>query len=103
MTDYPYMRALHQRFLQRPQSDHLQKDVDATRAILRDLLDREDLKHLLRLLDAEDTWRNQLSVESFAAGFKLAWGIAKELEASGLYAFDDDEAAIWNKEVHTDE
>ena len=27
------------------------------------------------------------SLASFIAGFKLAWGIAKELEADGLYSF----------------
>ena len=28
---------------------------------------------------------------SFTAGFKLAWGMAKELEADGLYSFEADE------------
>ena len=28
---------------------------------------------------------------SFTAGFKLAWGIAKELEANGLYSFEREE------------
>ena len=28
---------------------------------------------------------------SFTAGFKLAWGMAKELETDGLYSFDQEE------------
>ena len=28
---------------------------------------------------------------SFTAGFKLAWGMAKELEADGLYSFEREE------------
>ena len=28
---------------------------------------------------------------SFTAGFKLAWGMAKELEADGLYSFELEE------------
>ena len=28
---------------------------------------------------------------SFTAGFKLAWGMAKELEAGGLYSFELEE------------
>ena len=28
---------------------------------------------------------------SFTAGFKLAWGRAKELEADGLYSFEQEE------------
>ena len=28
---------------------------------------------------------------SFTAGFKLAWGMVKELEADGLYSFEREE------------
>ena len=35
--------------------------------------------------------REKTSLASFIAGFKLAWGIAKELEADGLYSFDYEE------------
>jgi len=28
---------------------------------------------------------------SFTAGFKLAWGMAKELEVDGLYSFEREE------------
>ena len=31
------------------------------------------------------------SLASFMAGFKLAWGLAQELEADGLYSFEDEE------------
>ena len=31
------------------------------------------------------------SLASFTAGFKLAWGLSKELEADGLYSFDEEE------------
>ena len=38
---------------------------------------------------------------SFTAGFKLAWGIARELETDGLYSFEkEDEESI--SEVNTD-
>ena len=43
-----------------------------------------------------------LRVMSFTAGFKLAWGIATELEADGLYSFEkEDEEPI--SEVNTDD
>lgn len=35
--------------------------------------------------------REKTSLASFIAGFKLAWGIAKELAADGLYSFDYEE------------
>ena len=39
----------------------------------------------MQLVDAQNLLREKTSLASFIAGFKLAWGIAKELEADGLY------------------
>ena len=35
--------------------------------------------------------REETSLASFMAGFKLAWGLSKELEVDGLYSFDEEE------------
>jgi len=40
-----------------------------------------------RLLDADA----HVKLMSFTAGFKLAWGMARELEADGLYSFEREE------------
>ena len=42
----------------------------------------------MRMLDAQSYLKNEVSLESFAAGFKLSTGIAKELEESRVYSFD---------------
>ena len=42
-------------------------------------------------MDAQNLLREETSLASFMAGFKLAWGLAQELEADGLYSFDDEE------------
>ena len=47
-------------------------------------------KLLLRLLDVQGYLKNNVSLENFAAGFKLATEIAKELEADGLYSYDSE-------------
>ena len=44
-----------------------------------------------RLLDAQDALLTESTLMSFTAGFKLAWGMAKELEADGLYSFEREE------------
>jgi hypothetical protein len=41
--------------------------------------------------DLEIKLRDDISLASFAAGFRLAWGIAKELSAEGTYSFADEE------------
>lgn len=43
------------------------------------------------LVDDQALLREETSLASFTAGFKLAWGIAKELEADGLYPFEQED------------
>lgn len=45
----------------------------------------------MQLVDAQSLLREKTSLPSFTAGFKLVWGIAKELGADGLYSFDREE------------
>ena len=50
-------------------------------------------KKLLKLVDLGIELREETSLAGFMAGFKLAWGLAQELEADGLYSFEDEEEA----------
>lgn len=45
----------------------------------------------MHLVDMQNLLREEISLASFTAGFKLAWGMTKELEADGLYSFDQEE------------
>ena len=49
---------------------------------------------LMDLVDAQTLLREEISQASFTAGFKLAWGIAKELEADGLYPLEQKETEL---------
>lgn len=86
MSDY--MTALHQRFFQEPDFGELEKEIEQTRQEVRDCLDKMQRRRLMYLVDSQNLLREKTSQASFTAGFKLAWGIAKELEAEGLYSFD---------------
>lgn len=98
-----YMRALHQRFFQKPLCAEQQREIQLARLELRNRLDKPERRTLLRLLDAEALMREKISLASFTAGFKLAAGIAKELEADGIYSFDEEEteqlSRLWKNEV----
>ena len=85
---YEYFRALHQRFFHEPDHADLYEEIEENRKKLAEKLAPEDRKRLLRMLDAQNHLKNEVSLESFTAGFKLAAGIAKELEADGLYSYD---------------
>ena len=87
---YDYMKALQKRFDRQPHPE-LDAQVDRVQAELRRDMDAAGRKKLLRLLDAQNTLLAESTLMSFTAGFKLAWGMAKELEADGLYSFEREE------------
>ena len=51
----------------------------------------EDKRKLLLIVDSMDAIRDEVSLASFVAGFKLAWVISRELETDGLYSYDEEE------------
>ena len=85
---YEYLQALHQRFFREPEHTDLHEEIAKLRQELDTELNPDQQKRLLRLLDVLGYLKNDVSLESFAAGFKLAAGIAKELETDDLYSFD---------------
>ena len=91
---YEYLQALHQRFFREPEYTELHKEIAELRQELEAELNPTQRKILLRLIDVQGYLKNDVSLESFAAGFKLASGIAKELEADGLYSYDTEMEAL---------
>ena len=90
---YDYMKALQKRF-DRQEHSELDEQVKCAQEELRrnvDAVGRKGCRKLLRLLDAQNTLLVESKLMSFTAGFKLAWGMAKELEADGLYSFEREE------------
>ena len=87
---YDYMRALQKRFDRQSHPD-LDAQVEYAQKELRWNMDAAGRKKLLRLLDAQNTLLVESKLMSFTAGFNLAWGMTKELEADGLYSFEREE------------
>ena len=84
-----YMMALHQRFCKEPECREVRKQIREVEQELHQVLDRRGHEQLLKLADLENELQDEISLESFLSGFKLALGIAAELAPS--YSFDDDE------------
>ena len=87
---YDYMKALQKRF-DRQAHPELDTQIKSAQEELRRDMDATGRRKLLRLLDAQNALLTEYTLMSFAAGFKLAWGMAKELEADGLYSFEQEE------------
>lgn len=87
---YDYMKVLQKRF-DRQSHPELDTQIKNAQEELRRDMDATGRRKLLRLLDAQNTLLVEAKLMSFTAGFKLAWGMAKELEADGLYSFEKEE------------
>ena len=87
---YDYMKALQKRFDHQSHPE-LDTQIEYAREELRRDMGAAGRGKLLRLLDVQNTLLVDSKLMSFTAGFKLAWGMAKELEADGLYSFEREE------------
>ena len=87
---YDYMKALQKRFDHQEHSE-LDKQVEYAREELWRDMDAAGCRKLLRMIDTQNSLLAESTLMSFTAGFKLAWGMAKELEADGLYSFEREE------------
>ena len=73
-----YMMALHQRFCKEPDCRKIRKQIREVEQELHQKLDRRGQEQLLKLADLENELQEEISLESFLSGFKLALGIAAE-------------------------
>lgn len=70
-----YMTALHQRFYREPDFSELEEEIEQTHQEVRDCLDKMQRRRLMHLVDTQNLLREETSLASFTAGFKLAGGL----------------------------
>ena len=78
-----------QRFCKEPECREIKQQIREIERDLHRALDRRGQAQLLKLADLENELQEEISLEGFLSGFKLALGIAAELAPS--YSFDDEE------------
>lgn len=69
---YDYMQALQQRFFRVPRCKDLRGTVEDTCEEFLKRMSDEDKHKLLLIVDSMDAIRDEISLASFVAGFKLA-------------------------------
>ena len=85
---YDYMRALHARFCREPELQKVRAELDRAYREIKAKLVQQDQETLLQLTDLENELREETSLTSFIAGFRLGMGIAGEIEP---YCFEDED------------
>lgn len=85
---YDYMKALHARFCREPELQKAWVELDQAYREIKARLGQQDQETLLQLADLENELREEASLTSFIAGFRLDMGIAGEIEP---YCFEDED------------
>ena len=85
---YDYMKALHARFCREPDLQEVRAELDRSYREIKARLGQQDQETLLQLADLENELREETSLTSFIAGFRLGMGIVGELEP---YCFEDED------------
>ena len=73
------LRALYDCFYTRLRFDEQENEVRECHKALIEVLAKPERKLVLRIIDAQDSIREQTSLDSFIAGFELAWRLFNEL------------------------
>ena len=73
---YDYMRALHARFCREQELQKVRAELDRAYREIKARLDLQDQETLLQLADLENEQREETSLTSFIAEFRLGMGIA---------------------------
>ena len=88
---YEYMRGLQRQFFKEPDFSELRQEINGIHQALAEGKAKPERRSLLKLVDLEAELRDEVSLASFAAGFRLAWGIIAELNTEPPYSFAEEE------------
>jgi len=88
---HDYMQALQEKFFSDGLYAKQRQEIETIRCKLSHTLDKQRRKQLLQLVDAESQLRDDMTLASFIAGFRLACGICNELGKDNWYSYVKDE------------
>lgn len=74
------LKELYDYFYVRPEPDEQENEVEECHKALIAALEKTERKLVLRIIDAQDYITEQTSIDSFIAGFELAWRLSIELQ-----------------------
>ena len=74
------LKELYDYFYVRPELDEQENEVEECHKALIEALAKPERKLVLRIIDAKDRSAELLSIDSFTAGFELAWRLSIELQ-----------------------
>ena len=88
---YEYLRELHRLFNSQPDCTEQVTELETLKADLKKGLDDHNRKLFLRFVDVGDVMDYEISLESFAAGFRMAYGLICEVNTGKHYSYEEAE------------
>lgn len=79
------LRMLYDCFYIRPEFVEQEEEVRECHKALITALEKPERKLVLRIIDAQDYIKTETSLDSFIAGFELAWKLSNELYQDDPY------------------
>ena len=73
------MKALYDSFYERLPATQLKDEIERCHQELIEKLSKPERKLVLQIIDCKDQIAEDLSIDSFIAGFRLAWKLSQEL------------------------
>lgn len=86
------MKAIYDSFYEKLPATQLEAEIERCHQELIERLEKPERKLVLQIIDIKDQVAEDLSVDSFICGFKLAWQLATELNQckNGLHLRSED-------------
>lgn len=73
------LKALYDNFYKRPAAPQLKADIERCHQVLIEKLEKPERRLVLQIIDCKDQIAEDLSIDSFICGFRLAWKLSQEL------------------------
>jgi len=73
------LKALYDSFYEKLPATQLKAEIERCHQELIEKLDKPERKLVLQIIECKDQITEDLSIDSFIAGFRLAWKLSQEL------------------------
>lgn len=73
------LKALYDNFYENLPAASIKAEVEECHQKLIELLEKTECRLVLQIIDCKDQIAEDLSIDSFIAGFRLAWRLSQEL------------------------
>ena len=73
------LKALYDGFYEKVSATQLKAEIERCHQELIEKLEKPERKLVLQIIDCKDQIAEDLSIDSFIAGFRLAWKLSQEL------------------------